>query len=100
MDIFPNQLPDFLVPQAVFTEKYERYVRALQAGMVDKTFKVFVKDQSKVKQMRVIAASSPVEPTTYPNSLWQNIKCVDANPGRSGHGRVTEMPQHRSTRQR
>ena len=44
--------------------------------------------------MRIVEGSSPVEPTLYPNSLWQNIKCVEANPGRSG--RVTEMPQHRS----
>lgn len=44
--------------------------------------------------MRIVEGNSPVEPTLYPNSLWQNIKCVEANPGRSG--RVTEMPQHRS----
>ena len=44
VDLFPNQLADFLIPQAVFTEKYERYVKALQSGIVDKTFKVFLKD--------------------------------------------------------
>ena len=42
--MFPNSLPDFLVPQAIFTEKYERYVKALQAGMENKNFKVFLKD--------------------------------------------------------
>lgn len=50
--------------------------------------------------MRIIAGNSSIEPTLYANSLWQNIKCVEVNPGRSGHGRVTEMPQHRSTRSR
>ena len=44
VDIFPNSLPDFLIPQAIFTEKYERYVKALQAGIDGKTFKVFLKD--------------------------------------------------------
>jgi len=44
VDIFPNQLPDFLIPQAVFTERYERYVSALQSGIVGKTFKVFLKE--------------------------------------------------------
>ena len=44
VDIFPNSLPDFLIPQAIFTEKYERYVKALQAGIDGKTFKVFQKD--------------------------------------------------------
>ena len=45
VDIFPNQLPDFLVPQAIFTEKYERYVKALEGGaLVDKTFKVYLKE--------------------------------------------------------
>ena len=50
--------------------------------------------------MRIVSGNAPFEPTLYPNSLWLNIKCVEANPGRSGHGRVTEMPQHRSTRSR
>lgn len=101
VDIFPNQLPDFLIPQAIFTEKYERYVKCLESGvLVDKTFKVYLKEQNAIKTMRIVSGNSPVEPTLYPNSLWQNIKCVDANPGRSGYGRVTEMPQHRSTRSR
>jgi len=67
-------------------------VKALEAGIVDKTFKVFVKEHNAVRTMRVIDGSSPIEPTLYPTSLWRNIKCVDANPGRSGLGRVTEMP--------
>jgi len=90
VDIFPNSLPDFLIPQATFTEKYERYVRALQDGIAGKTYKVFHKDSNSVKMMRIVEGSSPVEPSLFPNSLWQNIKCVEANPGRSG--RVTEMP--------
>lgn len=96
--MFPNQLHDFLIPQAIFTEKYESYVKALQSGIQDKTFKVFLKESNSVKTMRIISGNSPLEPTLFPNSLWQNVKCVEANPGRSG--RVNEMPQHRSTRQR
>ena len=59
---------------------------------MDKTFKVYLKEFNVVKSMRIVSGNSPLEPTLYPNSLWQNIKCVDANPGRSGHGRVNEMP--------
>ncbi len=55
VDIFPSSLPDFLVPQAIFTEKYERYVKALQSGsLVDKTFKVFVKEANTFRMMRII----------------------------------------------
>ena len=42
--------------------------------------------------MRIVSGHSPLEPTLYPNSLWHNIKCVEPNPGRTGYGRVTEMP--------
>lgn len=79
VDIFPNALPDFLIHQAIFNEKYERYRKALQTGIVDKTFKVFLKEYNVVKTMRIIADNCPLEPTLYPNSLWCNIKCVELN---------------------
>jgi len=40
--------------------------------------------------MRIVDGNSPLEPQLFPGSLWLNIKCVEANPGRSG--RVGEMP--------
>ena len=92
VDIFPNSLPDFLILQATFNEKYERYVKALMSGIVDKTFKVFLKEQNTVKQMRIVADNCPFEPSLYPSSLWRNIKCVEVNTGRGDHGRVNEMP--------
>ena len=92
VDIFPNSLPDFLIHQAIFTDKYEKYVRRLEDKSLEgKNFRVFLKDHTPAfKMMRIVSDSSPLEPTLYPNSLWQNIKVVEANPGRSG--RVNEMP--------
>ena len=49
---------------------------------------------------RVIDDCSPYEPTIHPKSLWLNIKVVDTSSSRGGIGRVTEMPQHRSSRRR
>ena len=49
---------------------------------------------------RIAADQSALEPTLYPKSLWLNIKVVEATSSRGGIGRVTEMPQHRSSRLR
>ena len=49
---------------------------------------------------KISDAESPLEPTLYPKSMWLSIKVVEATSGRGGIGRVTEMPQHRSSRLR
>ena len=49
---------------------------------------------------KILDAESPLEPTLYPKSMWMSVKVVDATSGRGGIGRVTERPDHRSSRLR
>ena len=80
VDIIPSVQPDFLIHQAIFTDKYEKYVRRLENKSLEgKNFRVFLKDHTPAfKMMRIVSDSSPVEPTLYPDSLWRNIKVYEA----------------------
>ena len=101
VDLFPNTLPDFLIQQTLFEKKYEKYIELLQQGkLVGKTFTVINKDSNSIQMKRIVDDCSPFEPTIHPKSLWMNIKVVDTQSSRGGIGRVTEMPQHRSSRRR
>ena len=69
-------------------------------ALVGKTFRVLTKEKTGFQMRRVVADESPLEPTLYPKSMWLSIKCAEAAASRGGIGRVSEMPQHRSSRLR
>ena len=97
VDIFPNQLPDFLIPQCVFETKYEKYMSAVRSNtLVGHTYKVASKTleggHSGMQTVRIVADACPLEPTLFPMSLWRNIKCVPTTANRNGMGSVSQMP--------
>ena len=59
-----------------------------------------IKNKSGTSMKKILDAESPLEPTLYPKSMWMSVKVVDATSGRGGIGRVTERPDHRSSRLR
>jgi hypothetical protein len=56
---------------------------------------VKVLSKKGIKSVIITKEFDPVEPSTFGQSLWQNIRCVDAYSGRGQRSSVFEMPSHR-----
>lgn len=94
VDLVPNELQDFLVLQPVFEQRLRWFVDYRQSDQALKPVKVLTK--KGIKQVTITKDFDPVEPTLFSNSLWKNIRCVEAFGGRGGRS-VYEMPAHRQS---
>jgi hypothetical protein len=68
VDLFPNELPDFLVLQHVFEAQKNQFETQSWEGK-----RVQIKTKKGTEHVIVTQTNSPLEPTLYPNSLWQNV---------------------------
>jgi hypothetical protein len=93
VDLFPNELPDFLILQPVFEQRLKWFLEFRQSDLASKPVKVMTK--AGIKQVIISKDFDPVEPSLFGQSLWKNIRCVEAFGG--GGRSVYEMPGHRQS---
>ena len=88
--MFNNELPEFLILQPIFELRLKWYLdlrKGSSLGIVGKSLKVLTK--KGIKTVQITKEFDPVEPTLFHQSLWKNIKCVDASTSRGGINSVS-----------
>jgi hypothetical protein len=86
VDLFPNELPDFLVLEHLLREQKNLFCKQDLAGK-----QVKIKTKKGIDKVDILHSSCPLEPSYAPTSLWLNVVCTKSV--------VPAMnPQHRSAR--
>lgn len=68
VDIFPNELPDFLVPYKTFQHQRAKMMTAVRSLQ-----NITVRSKAKLAKLRVIE-TGPLE-KSHPSSLWMTVVC-------------------------
>lgn len=71
VDLFPNELPDFLVPDHLLREQKSLFERQDLAGK-----QVRIKTKKGTDRVTILHTECPLEPSYAPESVWLNVVCT------------------------